>query len=424
MKKKLISLFLVLALSASLVACGKSGNGNTSGNNDNTSKKEETNTDNNDEKGTENSGEDKNTTGETIKIGLYGTITGSNALAGEMLEKGGRLAVKQINEAGGINGRPVELIVYDDKSTPEGAVKAVTRLIEVDKVIAIAASNSSPNILATTQLSEEAKVLQVGAGTSPSYTNAGFKYLFRGTANGALPNAATIDAMKEMGVKTVGILYVASEYGESGVSSFKTYMGDDIEVLVEETYQPTDTDYTGQINKILAAKPDAVLLYGMTNECALAVKQFRRNGYEGYIYGSESLGVPDLKNVAGDAANGIIFGSAAVIPATVEDAVNEVERKFLEAFVGEYGQMPVSDVVYRGYDSVMIIAEALKNAKDINDPESIREAMLNITSLELIQGTYNFSDGSGDGLSHARSYIIHDGKNVLFSEWRKANPDK
>lgn len=419
MKKKLLALLLVLSAIFSLVACGKSGNEDAK--KDSTSKPAETKTE---EKTKEETPSESKTSGETIKIGLYGTITGSNALAGEMLEKGGRLAVKQINEAGGINGTPIELIVYDDKSTPEGALKAVTRLIEVDKVIAIAASNSSPNILATTQVSEEAKVLQVGAGTSPSYTNAGFKYLFRGTANGSLPNSACVDAMKEMGVKTVGILYVAAENGESGVKSFKEYMGSDIEVLVEETYQPTDTDYTGQINKILAANPDAVLLYGMTNECALAIKQFRRNGYEGFIYGPEALGVPDLVKVAGESANNVIFGSSSVIPASIEDSVNEVEKAFLEAFVAEYGQMPLSDVVYRGYDSVMIIAEALKNAKDINDPDSIRESMLNITSLELIQGIYDFSNGSGDGLSTARNYIIQDGKNVSFYEWRKANPDK
>lgn len=217
---------------------------------------------------------------------------------------------------------------------------------------------------------------------------------------------------------------VAAENGESGVKSFKSFMGDDVEVLAEETYQPTDTDYTGQINKILASNPDGVLICGMTSECALAIIQFRRNGYEGYIYGTEALGVPDLVNVAGEAADNVIFGSAAVIPATVEDSINDEERAFLEAFVAEYGELPVSDVVYRGYDSAMLIAEALMNAADIRDAESVREAMLNIKSMALIQGTYDFSDGTGDGLPTARNYIIQDGKNISFDEWRKANPDK
>ena len=78
------------------------------------------------------------------------------------------------------------------------------------------------------------------------------------------------------------------------------------------------------------------------------------------------------------------------------------------------GEMPVSDVVYRGYDAAKLIAEALRNASDINDPDSIREAFLGITAFEGIAGTYNFSDGSGDGLSTARVYIVKDGKNTLF----------
>jgi len=358
----------------------------------------------------------KNVSTEEIKIGLYGTITGSNALAGEMMEKGGQLAVKQINEAGGVNGHPVKLVVYDDKSTPEGAVKAVTRLVDVDKVTAIVGSNSSPNILATTQITEEAKVIQVGGGTSPKYTNAGFNYIFRGTANADLPNKAFVDTMKGMGIKKVALFYVASEYGKSGIESVKALLGSDVQVITEETYQATDTDYTGQIAKIINAKPEGVIVYGMTNELALSLKQFRRNGYEGYVFGPEGLGVPDIIKVAGDAANGVIFGSGAVIPASVEDATNEVEK----AMVAEYGALPVSDVAYRGYDSVVLICEALRNATDINNPDSIREAFLNIKAFPGIAGTFNFSDGSGDGLKEARTYIIDGGKNVLYKDW-KAN---
>jgi branched-chain amino acid transport system substrate-binding protein len=359
----------------------------------------------------------KKDTGE-IKIGLYGTITGSNALAGEMLQKGGDLAVSQINAAGGVKGRPVKLVVYDDKSNPEGAVKAVTRLVDVDKVIAIAASNSSPNILATTQITEAAKALQVGAGTSPAYTGAGFQYLFRGTTNGNLPNAACVAAMKDMGIKTIGILRVASEYGTSGVKSFVTLMEGSITVVAEEVYQTTDTDYTGQIVKILNAKPDGTLIFGMTNESALAIRQFRRNGYEGYIFGPESLGVPDIINVAGEAADNTIFGSGAVVPASPEFANTDVEKKMLEAFVAAYGAMPVSDVVYRGYDSVMLIAKALNDAEDITKPETIRDAFLKIKDYELIGGTYDFTDGSGDGLRTARTYVIQGGKNILYDNWK------
>lgn len=401
MLKRITAAILTGAVVLSVSACGSAPKNETAGGNGGTSQTTE-----------------QKKSSDTIKIGLYSTITGPNALAGEMMEKGGQLAVSEVNAAGGINGTPLELIVYDDKSTPEGAVKAVTRLVDVDKVIAMVGSNSSPNILAGANITEDAGVIQVGGGTSPAYTNAGFKYIFRGTANAALPNKAFVDAMKTMAVKKVAMLSVASEYGKSGIKSVKDMMPLDMEIVVEEQYQATDTDYTGQIAKIMNAKPDGVVLYGMTNELALAIKQLRRNGYKGYIYGPEGLGVPDIINVSGTAANDVIFGSGAVIPATIDEAANEVEKKMLTAFVETYGEMPVSDVAYRGYDSVMLIAKALKDAKDIASSDAIREAFVSIKDFDGIAGKYDFSSGTGDGLTEARTYIIQDGKNVLFENWK------
>ena len=352
---------------------------------------------------------------ETIKIGLYGTITGTNALAGEMLEKGATIAVEEINAAGGINGNEVELVVYDDKSSPEGAVKAVQRLVDVDGVVAMVGSNSSPNILAGAEISEDAGVIQVGAGTSPSYTNAGFNYIFRGTANANLPNKAFVYAMIGNGATKIAIVSIATEYGTSGVASVKEMLPETVEIVCEEQYQATDTDFTGQTAKVVSSGADAVVLYGTTADSALMIKQLRANGYDGFIYGPESLGVSVIVNVAGEAADNVIFGSGAVVPATIEEAANEVEKAFLTSFVEKYGEMPVSDVVYRGYDAATLIGIALNNAEDIEDPDSIREAFLNITAHEGIAGTYDFSDGSGDGLSTSRVYIISGGKNVIFN---------
>lgn len=396
--KKLLSLLLVMVMVLSLVACGEKGN------------------DVND-KNPSAGGNSSEQTGGTIKIGLYGTITGPNALAGEMLEKGARIAVDEINAAGGIKGNKVELVVYDDKSTPEGAVKAVTRMVDVDKVVAMVGSNSSPNIIASADITENAGVVQVGAGTSPSYTNAGYNYIFRGTANVDLPNKCFVEAMSTMGATKVAIVSIASENGKSGVASVKELLPDTMEIVCEEQYQATDTDYTGQIAKVLASNADAVVLCGTTSDMALMIKQLRSNGYNGYIYGPEGLGVPDIINVCGSAANNVIFGSGAVIPAAVEDAANEVEKAFLTTYVNQYGELPVSDVVYRGYDAASLIGKALNAAEDINNPDSVREAFLKITGFEGIAGTYDFSDGSGDGLSVARTYVIQDGKNVLFDTW-------
>lgn len=416
--KKVLTLLLTLCMVLSLAACGGKDSGSSAPADSGTSAPADTGSDSGD---SGDSGEAA-PSGDTIKIGLYATITGPNALAGEMAEKGARLAIKEVNEAGGVNGQMLELVVYDDKSTPEGAVRAVTRMVDVDQVAAMVGSNSSPNIVAASQITEDAGVLQIGCGTSPSYTNAGYQYIFRGTANANLPNAAFVDAMTQMGVSKVAILSIASENGVSGVNSTKELMPSSMEIVCEEQYQPTDTDFTGQIAKVIASGADGVILYGTTSDSALAIKQLRSNGYTGYIYGPEALGVPDIINVGGEAAENVIFGSGAIIPASIDDAANDVEKAMLTAFVEEYGEMPVSDVVYRGYDSAKLIAIALQNASDMSDPDSVREAVLGITDHEGIAGTYNFSDGSGDGLSTARAYIVSGGKNVLFSDWLADNP--
>lgn len=404
--KRALSLLLGASMAVSLAACGGSGSGSTSS-------------------GGSGAGGSASSagasTGETVTIGLYGTITGPNALAGEMLEKGARIAVDEINAAGGVQGKTIELVVYDDKSSPEGAVKAVTRMVDVDKVVAMVGSNSSPNIVATADITETAGVIQVGAGTSPSYTNAGYNYIFRGTANADLPNEAFVNAMVEMGAKKIAILSIATENGVSGVKSIKALLPSDIEIVCEEQYQATDTDFTGQIAKVLSSGADSVVLCGTTSDMALVIRQLRSNGYEGYIYGPEGLGVPDIINVCGEDADNVIFGSGAIIPASIEDAASDLEKEFLTTFVDTYGQMPVSDVVYRGYDAAKLIGVALEKAADMSDPDSIREAFLNITDFEGIAGTYDFSDGSGDGVSEARAYIISGGKNVLFSDWQAAN---
>ena len=274
MMKKVLTLLLTLCMVLSLAACGGKDAGNNAGSSNNdTSAPADT--------GSDDASGDAAPSGDTIKIGLYATITGPNALAGEMAEKGARLAIKEVNEAGGVNGQMLELVVYDDKSTPEGAVRAVTRMVDVDQVAAMVGSNSSPNIVAASQITEDAGVLQIGCGTSPSYTNAGYQYIFRGTANANLPNAAFVDAMTQMGVTKVAILSIASENGVSGVNSTKELMPDSMEIVCEEQYQPTDTDFTGQIAKVIASGADGVILYGTTSDSALAIKQLRSNGYTG-----------------------------------------------------------------------------------------------------------------------------------------------
>ena len=392
--KKMLSLLLTLVLALSLVGCGNSSSsGDTSSTDDDTS---------------------GGTASDVIKVGLYTPLTGTSALVGTQEQMGVDLAVKQLNEAGGVNGKQIEVIAYDDQFNAETAVKVVTRLTQTDHVNAIIGSMSSANILATADIVEDAQVLEIGCGTSPTWTNAGYDYVFRGTQNAASFNTGIVELLTTMGVQRLGTMISSTEYATTGWAEVKQQLEDtDIEVVVETDYMAGDTDFTGQITRILNADVDGVLLYGATEDYGIECKQLRQLGYDGYIYGSETFAATDVREVAGDAANGVLFACGYVIPDSIDDAATEEEKAFLEAFVEEYGEMPVSDTAYRGYDSMMLLAKVFETAASMDGPD-LREALLNV-DYTGIGGKFDYSDGSGDGLEGCNLFAIVDGKNVPFA---------
>lgn len=353
--------------------------------------------------------------GDPYYIGMYASQTGQAASTGDQQIKGAAVAIEEINAAGGIQGRPIELILYDDAGTPEGAVRAVTRLIESDNVDVIAGGHLSPNIIATIELTEAAKVLQVGLGTGATWTNAGHEYLFRATTNAALPIKTFIDLMGDMGEKSTAIISLESEYGQSGRETIVELLGTaGIDVVAEATYQGTETDFTGHISRVMAANPDSVILYGNGYEMALIMKQLRQQGFEKCVYSGESGANTDIIEVAGTSADGLIFGCAYIVPPEIEGATSEVERKYLENYVALHGEMPLSDVSYRAYDQMHLLALALNNSADYTDRDANREAFVAIKGYEGLAGVFDFTDASGDGLTKSNAYMILDQKNQLF----------
>ncbi len=356
---------------------------------------------------------------DAIKIGLYTPLTGTSAMVGTQEKMGVDLAVKQINENGGVNGKQFTVIAYDDQLNAEQAVKAVTRLIQTDKVNAIIGSMSSGNIMATADMVEEAQILEIGAGTSPLWTNCGYEYVFRGTQNSASFNTGIVEEMTTVGATRLGTLISSTEYATNGWADIKEQLaGTGIEIVMETNYMAGDTDFSGQITKLVNAGLDAVLVYGGTEDFGIQCKQLRQLGYEGYIYGPETFASPDVREVAGDAANGVLFACGYVIPDAVEDAATPEEKAFLEAFVAEYGEMPVSDTAYRGYDSMMLLAKVFETAASMEGPD-MRQALLNV-DYTGIGGKFDYSDGSGDGLAACNLFAIVDGKNIPFETFLKS----
>lgn len=397
MLKKVLALALTVLMSLSLVACG--GNTDAPANTDSSSDA---------------------AADEPIVVGHYSYLTGPSSLLGQNITNGVQIAVDKVNAEGGINGRPIELVTYDEKGSQETAKQVVTKLVEVDKVCAIIAPASSPDLKATMPITEEAGIVQIGSGVSASLTNIGAEYTFRSGINGDYVNSTLVDTMIELGIKTFAALVVNSEYGESGmavVDKSVAAAGGAITMVAKEYYNSTDVDYSSQIAKLIAADPDAILMYSNTNEASIAIGQIKSRGYDGYLLGPEGCASSEIRNVAGDAAEGLIFVSPYVIPDEVEEALNDVEKDFLTRYVEKYGEMVVSDTAYRAYDGACLLFEAMKNCENPSDPQQIRDALVQINDYEGIGGVFDYTGLSGDGLFSVRRFAVHNGKNILLEDY-------
>jgi branched-chain amino acid transport system substrate-binding protein len=354
---------------------------------------------------------------QTIKVGLYGPLTGPMSLWGIASRQGADLVIKQVNAKGGVLGQKLAMVVYDDKSSPEEAVKVVTRMITSDKVQCIVGSLHSGNILASAPVVEKAKVPEVGIGTSPVWLQKGYTYLFRPLANTNLINVQIAKTINDLKYKKIA-LGRSDEYGKSGIDDIKQQLDKYGIQVVSEWFNPGDTDFTGQLTKLINSQIDALIAFGVGSDEGPIMKQARLNGFTKLIFGPESLGDPEVKEIAGKDADGAVFGASYVIPAKPEEAINPMHAAFFKAFVAEFGKMPTSQTALRAYDSAALFVEAFKRAKSA-DGAAVRDALANLYGFEGLAGTFDFRGGHGEGIREARMFAIKNGKDILLADYLK-----
>lgn len=403
--KRLLTFLLAAAMVFSLTACGGGSGGDASGSASSS------------DTGGGSASTDSAASTDPIKVGWYGPLSGSAASVGTSGETAVKLAVSQINAAGGILGRPIELVEYDDQGNTEVSVRNVTRLIEQDRVVGIVGSHLSAAVLATSAVSEEAGIVQFGTGTSDIWTNIGLSYTFRPTVCSGLFNQGCYESMVTMGATKVATLSAETEYAQLATKTVVDLINGNsgMSVVAQEGYTSGDTDFSGQITKMLAAEPDGILLNGGGEDLGKIVRQLRMQGYKNYIYGIESLADQQTLELAGEYADDVIFTCCYFVPQTPDEALSDAEHDFLVAYKEMYNELPVSEVAYRAYDGMNILCQAIELAGS-TDRDAIRDAVLSNT-FTGIAGTFDFSDGSGEGITAGTSYVIEEGKIITLDTY-------
>ncbi len=335
--------------------------------------------------------------GEPFRIGVMESVTGPGETYGTVAVQAKQMAVDEINAAGGVNGRMLELIVEDEKCNAQDSITAYRKLTDVDGVKIILGTSCSGAMLGAAPLAEEDGVIMFsGLATNPDIANAG-DYIFRTSLSDAQLGIDTGNVLWADGIRRLATITESTDYAEgvrrTTAEHFNTLGG---EVVAEERYASDVTDFRSQLTKLLNENPDGLHIAAQSEFSGGAiVKQARELGYEGPVYSEIVVIGTTALEIAGDAATGV----KAIV--TDLDPANSKAREVLANFRARYDYVTLPWYLGSAYDDVYITAECLRRTGDDQDADGFRDCMYDITWSGVIGTNYSFdSNGEVVGLAN------------------------
>ena len=343
--------------------------------------------------GTDEEGEDS-----PFRIGVMESLTGAGETYGSVAVQAKTMAMDEINAAGGIEGRRLELVVEDSKCSAQDAINAYNKLTDVDGMKIILGTSCSGAMLGVAPLAEaDGVVLFSGLASNPDIANAG-DYIFRTQISDIEVGIRTGNVLWADGVRALATITEETDYAEgvrrTSIAQFEKNGG---RVIAEERYGSDTTDFRSQLTKLIEAEPDAIHIAPQSEFSAgTIVKQARELGYEGPIYGETITVGTTALDIAGDAATGLKAITAA------PDPNNAKAQEVLANFRERYKYITLPWHLGSAYDDVYIAAECLKRTNDDQDADGFRDCLYDITWSGALGDDYSFDeDGEVVGLSRA-----------------------
>ena len=333
-----------------------------------------------------------------FRIGVMESLTGAGETYGTVAVRAKQMAVDEINAAGGINGRMLELIVEDSKCTAQDAITAYQKLTNVDEMKIILGTSCSGAMLGVAPLAEDDKVILFSGLASNADIAAAGDYIFRTQISDIEVGINTGNTLWADGIRKLATITEETDYAEgvrrNSVAQFEENGG---QVIAAERFTSDITDFRSQLTKLFAADPDALHISPQSEFAAgTIVKQARELGYQGPIYGETiAVGTTALE-IAGEAATGMRAVTATPDPNNAK--AQEVLANFRERY--DYVTLPWH--LGSAYDDVYIAAECLSQTGDDQDADGFRDCLYAITWSGALGDGYSFDEnGEVVGLSRA-----------------------
>ena len=350
---------------------------------------------------------DKNAGGgsDKIYVGWVAPLTGACAENGQQMKNGAELAVKEINAAGGINGKQVELVAQDDKSDPKEAANIATKFTSDDRLVAVLGNYNSSCVLAGAPIYNEAKLPIIHVGTSPVFTQEHGDYDFRISVTDAFQGKFVTEWLFDKGFKKPAILYENNDYGRGLLDTVeKEVAALGGKVAIKETYMLGETkDFNGILTKVKASGADSVFIGGLYNETALIAKQMKQLKMDIPIFGTDGIFEQALIDLAGPAAEGIKV-SGLLLPSDPDARIQE----FVKNYSAAYGKNPGTYAAFH-YDSMKLLAKAISEVG--TDPDKLQSYFAKMPAkFEGVTGQIDFDANHDAVRSSMKKLVVKDSK--------------
>ena len=349
-----------------------------------------------------------------IKIGSILSVTGPAAFLGDPELKTMQLYVEKINKDGGVLGRPLELVHYDDGSDASKANGFAKRLIESDKVDVLVGGTTTGATMSIVPLVEKAGVPFISLAGAVVVVEPVKKFVFKTPHTDRMAAEKVFEDMKKRGLTKVALLSETSGFGQSGKKETENVAGKyGITLVANETYGPKDTDMSPQLTKIKSTPGvQAVFIFGLGQGPAIATKNYKQLSVNLPLYHAHGVGSEEFIKLAGPAADGVRLPAAALLVASKLPA-NDPQKPVAMAYAKEFTEKWKTDVSTFGghaYDGLMIAVDAIKRAGS-TDKAKVRDAIEATKGYIGTGGVVNMSatDHMGLDLSAFRMLEIKNG---------------
>jgi len=354
-------------------------------------------------------GEDNPAPNNTIlEIGYFGDLTGPTFNFGQSAINGVLMAASEVNQSGGINGRKIDIVIEDDKGSPEEAARLTAKLIDQDKVIAIIAGGTSGNSRAAAPKAQASHIPFISpSSTDPAVTQTG-NYIFRAcfvdTFQGEVMASFAVNTLKAQ--KAAILTDFNSTYSKGLTDYFKLSFGRLGGTIVsEQTYTQGDADFKGQLSTIRSAEPDVIYIPGYYGEVALIVKQARMIGLTQPLLGGDGWDAPELWQLGGDALNGAYISTHY----SADNPSPEIQQ-FVELYKQRYGNLLPDAHAALAYDAARLLFAAIARTGS-TEGDKLRDALAQTKNFNGVTGVISM-DANRNAVKPAVVLKLEDLKSI------------